>query len=70
MLDIRWVRENPDVVRQMLENRRTTFPLDELISLDEKRRNLLTEVEELKARRNVESKRIGRSGGQGGTWRA
>ncbi|MBL3572288.1 MAG: serine--tRNA ligase [Synergistaceae bacterium] len=66
MLDIRWVRENPDVVRQMLENRRTTFPLDELISLDEKRRNLLTEVEELKARRNVESKRIGRSGGQGG----
>jgi seryl-tRNA synthetase len=65
MLDIRWVRENPDAVRQMLENRRATFSLDELIALDEKRRSLLTEVEELKARRNVESKRIGRSQGQG-----
>lgn len=65
MLDIRWVRENPDLVRQMLENRKATFPLEELISLDERRRHLLTEVEELKTRRNQESKRIGEAQSRG-----
>ena len=65
MLDIRWVRENPDLVRQMLVNRKTTFPLDELIALDESRRRLLTEVEELKTRRNQESRRIGEAQGRG-----
>ncbi len=61
MLDIRWVRDNPDAVRQMLVNRKATFPVDELIGFDERRRRLLAEVEELKARRNQESKRIGRA---------
>ncbi|MDD4365057.1 MAG: serine--tRNA ligase [Synergistales bacterium] len=61
MLDIRWVRDNPDAVRQMLVNRKATFPVDELIGFDERRRHLLAEVEELKARRNQESKRIGRA---------
>ncbi|QTX31214.1 serine--tRNA ligase [Aminithiophilus ramosus] len=65
MLDIRWVRENPDSVRQMLENRGTTFPLDDLILLDERRRRLLTEVEELKTRRNQESKSIGEAQSRG-----
>ena len=61
MLDIRWVRDNPDAVRQMLVNRKATFPVDELIGFDERRRHLLAEVEELNARRNQESKRIGRA---------
>lgn len=62
MIDIRLIRENPDVVR---ENIRKKFqdeklPLvDEVIELDKKSRNYQQEADELRAKRNQISKEIG-----------
>jgi len=62
MLDIKFIRDNPDTVRRALALRRSDFSIDEVLELDEQRRNLLVEVEGLKARRNEVSKEIGRTG--------
>ncbi|MDB6112225.1 MAG: sers: serine--trna ligase [Pedosphaera sp.] len=61
MLDIKWIREQPDLVRQRLATRGAgdEARIDELIGLDEQRRKLLAEVEGLKAQRNRVSKEIG-----------
>ena len=61
MLDIKFIRENPDVVRTALQNRHSGDSIDDILVLDEKRRGLLVEVEKLKARRNEVSKEIGRT---------
>lgn len=59
MLDAKFIRQNPDVVRQSMINRQyDPKPLDEFITLDETRRSLLTETEGLKAERNRESEEI------------
>ena len=61
MLDIRLIRENPDVVREALKKRQSdSAVVDTVAELDEKRREILSEVEELKAERNTVSKEIGR----------
>ena len=60
MLDIKFVRQNPDIVRKSLENRGATADLDKFLELDEERRNLLFEVEKLKNLRNSESEEIAR----------
>ena len=61
MLDLNLIRENPDTVRTALKNRQMEVsPIDEILKLDEKRRSLLTQVESLKAERNVVSKEIGK----------
>jgi len=60
LLDIKWIRENPDEVRKMLENRGYDYPLDELLRLDGLRRQKLIEVENLKAKRNEGSKEVAR----------
>jgi seryl-tRNA synthetase len=53
MLDLRFIRTNPDVVRQGIEKRgQDTSVLDQLLAADERRRSLLVEVETLKAERN------------------
>ncbi len=60
MLDINLIREHPDLVRTALRNRQMEdAPVDSLLRLDEQRRKLLTEVEQLKAQRNTASKEIG-----------
>jgi seryl-tRNA synthetase len=38
MIDPRILRENPQIIHEMLEKRKTIFPLKDLIDLDEKRR--------------------------------
>jgi seryl-tRNA synthetase len=58
MLDLRFIRENSDLVKEALVKLNTTAPIDEILSLDEQRRGLLSEVEALRARRNAVSKRI------------
>ncbi|HHY41316.1 MAG TPA: serine--tRNA ligase [Thermoanaerobacterales bacterium] len=58
MLDIKYVRQNPDKVREALENRRATADLDKFLKLDEERRNLLFEAEKLKSERNKTSEEI------------
>jgi len=59
MLDINLIREKPEIVRAALRNRQMdSSPVDSILSLDEKRRGLLTQVEQLKAERNTVSKEI------------
>ncbi|MEJ2696518.1 MAG: serine--tRNA ligase [Candidatus Sulfobium sp.] len=60
MLDARYVRENVEYVREALRKRGYEFPLQEFLSLDEKRMAVLRETEELRNRRNVVSEEIGR----------
>ena len=61
MLSMHYIREHPDDVRQMLARRHVEAPLDEILTLDVEHRRLLSEVEELRARRNADSKRIGQT---------
>ena len=61
MLDLRLIREQPDMVRDALRRLNTDAPLDDILQLDEQRRSLLTRVEELKAQRNAGSKEIGKA---------
>ncbi len=58
MLDLRFVRSNPEAVREGLRLKRVDAPLDELLELDERRRKNLFEVEQLKAERNENSKAV------------
>ena len=61
MLDLKFVRSNPDVVRDSLVRRgESTDGLDSLLAADEKRRSILVEVEELKRRRNEASEKVAR----------
>jgi seryl-tRNA synthetase len=61
MLDLNLIREEPDLVRQSLQVRQMeTWPVDSVLKLDERRRDLIQEVEGLKAERNAVSKEIGR----------
>lgn len=61
MIDPRLVRENPDLVRQTLKLRRmeSAVDLDRLASIDEERRALGSEAEQLREKRNRFSKEIG-----------
>lgn len=52
MLDIKFIRENPDVVKEALKNRNLKIDVGELLKADEDRRKLLVEAETLKAQRN------------------
>lgn len=65
MLDIKFVRSNPELIQEALKKRGTEINLDEFLKLDEKRRVNLTEVEQLKNKRNVVSKEIGNLKRQG-----
>jgi seryl-tRNA synthetase len=61
MLDINLIREKPEVVRKSLTDRQMDpGPVDEILALDEQRRQLIQKVEALKAERNAVSKEIGR----------
>ncbi len=60
MLDIKFIRSNPDEVKDALRKRRSKLDLGEFLAIDQKRRDLLLEVEELKARRNQASGEMAR----------
>ena len=66
MLDIKLIREKPEFVRQRLASRGAgdETRIDELLRLDQQRREALREVEALKALRNRVSKEIGAFMGQ------
>lgn len=65
MLDIRWIRSNADEVRQFLANRNNDMDIGPLLELDEERRSLLIETEDLKARRNEGSRKVGAAKAKG-----
>ncbi len=52
MLDIKFIRQNKDLVQQSISDRRMNVDLDELFGLDEKRRTLIVRIEEGRATRN------------------
>jgi len=58
MLDIREIRSNPEEVIRKLKRRGGEYRISEVLELDEKRRELLAAVEELKAKRNKVSEEI------------
>jgi seryl-tRNA synthetase len=60
MLDLRYIREHPDEVREGLVKLNATAPIDEILALDERRRELLAKADALRHQRNVVSERIGR----------
>ncbi|MCH8101756.1 MAG: serine--tRNA ligase [Chloroflexi bacterium] len=61
MLSIQQIVENTDRVRERLESRGETPPLDKIIEIDVRRRSLISEGDQLRARRNESSKAIGAS---------
>ena len=68
MLDIRFVRENPEIVKQNIKKKfqEDKLPLvDEVITLDEERRNAQKKADELRSNRNKISKEIGTLMAQG-----
>ena len=68
MLDIKFIRENPELVKQNIRNKFQDQKLpfvDEVIALDKENRAIKQEVEELRATRNRLSKEIGKLMGQG-----
>lgn len=62
MLDLKFVRESPEIVRQAMIDKGEAGDLDGILSRDEIRRDLLKETEELKQIRNRVSKEIGQAG--------
>lgn len=60
MLDLKFIRANPEIVRDAAAKKGVSVDLDRILALDEERRRLLTEVEALKARRNAVSQEVAR----------
>ena len=68
MIDIKFLRENPEIVKQNIRNKfqdRKLTLVDEVIELDRKNRAYIQEVEALRAQKNKISKEIGKLMGQG-----
>ena len=64
MIDIKFIRENPDVVRASQKGRgEDTSIVDQLLALDETRRTAITEFETLRAEQNTLSKSVGAAKG-------
>ncbi|MFH1033996.1 MAG: serine--tRNA ligase [Pseudomonadota bacterium] len=66
MLDLKFVRENFDLVRQACQDRHAKVDLEGFAALDDKRRQILPELEGLRARRNEVSARVGQAKKAGG----
>lgn len=60
MLDLRYMRDNIEFLKEMLKNRNATVDLDDFEQLDAERRDLLVEVETLKHKRNNVSQEVGK----------
>ncbi|CAH1213936.1 Serine--tRNA ligase [Paenibacillus auburnensis] len=60
MLDMNWIRENEELVRNTAVWKRVEFPLDELLAWDDKRRLLRRETEQHRAERNGLTKEVER----------
>jgi seryl-tRNA synthetase len=64
MLDRKFIRENPDLVRQALRDRRSTVDLDAILEKEGRKRELTTQIEKLKAERNLVSESVGKKKAQ------
>ncbi len=66
MLDLKFVRQNPENVAQGMARRRFPLDLDAFLALEERRRQLITQVEAKKGQRNAASAEVARIKRQGG----
>lgn len=66
MLDLKFIREHSELVRNGLSRKNEPDRVDEILQLDEKRRALIVETDELKALRNKTSQEIGKIKKSGG----
>ena len=64
MLDLKWIRENPEILKQGLEAKGEPVDITELLALDRQRRSLIKETEGLKAKRNLVSQEVATLKGQ------
>lgn len=55
MLDIKILRENPQIIKDAIKKRNSQFDVDKIISLDKKRRDVIVKVEDMRALRNKTS---------------
>ena len=62
MLDIRFIRENPEIIRGALRKRHSNFDFDRFLKADEEYRAILRETEELRASQNLAGEEVSRSG--------
>jgi len=60
MLDLKFIRENPDKVKAGLAAKRVTVDVDVLLQLDVDRRHLIVKIDELKAKKNAANDEISR----------
>lgn len=67
MLDMKFVRENPELVMDAMRKRNANVNLDEFLELEKKRRELTLQVEALKSQRNAASQEIGKMKKAGGS---
>ena len=58
MLDLKFIRENPELVKEGIKNKNEKDRIDEVLNLDEERRNLIIQTDELKHKRNQVSSQI------------
>ncbi len=58
MLDIKFIRENPDLIKEAARKKHIDFNVDELVSVDQKRIEKLSLVESLRAEQNIVSDKI------------
>jgi len=58
MFDLKFIRENKELVKKAIQNKNESLNLDELLRLDEKRRETISSVEELKRQRNLSNQTI------------
>ena len=61
MLDIKFIRENKDIVQEGAKKKRIDFDIDKLIALDDERLKILKEVEDIRSEVNKVSNDIGRN---------
>ncbi len=65
MIDLKYIRENPDDVKEALAKLGEDAPIDAILALDVRRREILQELEALRHKRRETSKKIGRMKDQG-----
>lgn len=58
MLDIQFIRDNPNIVREKALEKQVNVDIDAFLKLDEKRRKLLQQIDELRAKRNKNAESI------------
>lgn len=58
MIDIRFIRENPEKIKEACEKKKIRFDVDHLLEVDNRRRELLQSIEEFNAIKNQANKRI------------